>query len=63
MNPSELKEGQTATIKHWVNQPQYVGSTLRMENGVLIKTDKEGFQSMCIDMRFPHHCFIEEIKS
>lgn len=58
IKPNELKEGQKAKITHWVNQPQYVGSTLRMVKGELIKTDKNGFDSKHVDMRYPHFCKI-----
>ena len=61
MRPNELKEGQKALIKHWVNQPQYVGSTLRMDNGKLIRTDENGYESNSVDMRYPHYCKIEII--
>lgn len=62
ITPDKLKEGQTAIIRHWVNQPDYVNEKLRMENGKLIKTDKNGFETLFVDMRYPHFCKIEILK-
>ena len=60
IKPNELKEGQFAIIKHWVNQPQYVGDRIRMEGGKLIRTTKENkIDTVNVDMRYPHFCKIE----
>jgi len=59
IRPNELKEGQKSIIQHWVNQPQYVGDKLRLEGGELIRTTKNGIDTVSVDMRFPHFCKIE----
>jgi hypothetical protein len=56
IRPNELEEGQTALIKRWVNQPQYVGDKLRLEDGKLIRTTKNGIDTVGVDMRYPHFC-------
>jgi len=61
IRPDNLKEGQEGVIKNWVNQPDYIGCKLRLENSTLIITDKNGFESKHVDMRFPHWCKVELI--
>jgi len=59
IRPNELKEGQSALIKHWVNQPQYVGDKLRLEDGKLIRPTKNGIDTVGVDMRYPHFYKVE----
>ena len=59
LEPTELQEGQTAIITHWVNQPDYVGNKLRLINGKLTMTDKNDLDTTNIDMRYPHHCRVQ----
>ena len=59
VRPNELKEGQIAVINHWVNQPQYVGDKLRVEDGKLIRTTKNEIDTVIVDMRYPHYCRVE----
>lgn len=55
----EIKEGDSGVITHWVNQPDYVGNNISLEEGILTMTDKNGFESTHVDMRFPHYNKIE----
>jgi hypothetical protein len=59
IQPNKLKEGQKSIIEHWVNQPQYIGDKLRLEDGKLIRTTKNGIHTVSVDMRYPHYYKIE----
>jgi hypothetical protein len=49
----KLREGEECVITHWVNQPQYVGDKLRVENRQFIRTTKDG---QLVLIRYPSYC-------
>lgn len=59
IRPNELKEGQKSIIKRWVNQSDYIGNTLEMENGELVMTYPSGITTKNIDMRYAHFCIVD----
>jgi hypothetical protein len=56
---NKLKNGNRGIITHWVNQPDYVGNTIEMSNNKVIMTDKNGFKTENVDMRYPHYCKVQ----
>ena len=56
---NELKNGDKGIITHWVNQPDYVGNTIEKTNDKVIMTDKNGFKTESVDMRYPHFCKVQ----
>lgn len=54
--PDKLEGGSSGTITHWVNQPGYVGNTLKNVEGRLMMVNKKGMVTNYIDMRYPHYC-------
>jgi hypothetical protein len=60
VRPDKLKEGEKGIIIQWVNRPEYIGDTIRMENGKLIRTIKEvGIDTEMIDMDYQWWCKVE----
>jgi hypothetical protein len=55
----ELKNGEKATITHWINQPDYIGNTIELIEGKFIMTDKKGIKTENIDLRYPHYCEVQ----
>lgn len=62
INVLDIKEGKNYIIVNWVNQPNYIGDFIKIEKGVLTKTDKKGFISKNFDKRYLHYCGIKLIK-
>lgn len=56
INVNDLKEGDSGIITHWVNQPDYVGNKIEFKNNEFIMSDKKGFETKYIDMRYPYYC-------
>lgn len=62
VTPDKIKEGEKGIIKHWVNQPQYVGDVIRRENGKLIRTTQTNkIDTESVDMRYPWWCKVQLI--
>ena len=55
----ELKNNDEGIIYHWVNQPDYIGNTIKLVNNKFIMTDKKGFQTKIVDIRYLHRCEVK----
>jgi hypothetical protein len=56
---TKLREGENV-LSHWVNQPQYVGDKLRVENCQFIRTTKDGLIQLVL-ICDTHHIVISVI--
>ncbi len=64
ITPNDLNNGDIGIITHWVNQPDYIGNTIKKINNNIIMIDKiSNMETKHIDMRYPHHCKINLIQN
>ena len=58
---NEMLNGTEGVITHWVNQPNYVGNTLKKDNDLLVMINKNGIETIhpYLDKRYLHWAKVE----